>query len=160
MDARPEFDSDETGAAEPRRRSIVETWTEVVADAGGLVRAEAALARAETERNIRLIGRESAKILVGGMLALMALVFLTIAAVVALAEFIGLLPALLVVAGFSLGAGWLLISRGLEGVSGQSILPERVLKRMGRDLDRLADRAPLPGAEVRPDESGGVREAA
>ncbi|WP_374385900.1 phage holin family protein [Sandaracinobacter sp.] len=160
MAARPEFDSGEPGAAEPRRRSIVETWTEVVADAGGLVRAEAALARAETERNLKLIGRESAKIVIGGMLALMALVFLTIAAVVALSEFIGLLLALLVVAVLCLGAGWLLVSKGLDGVSGQPILPERVLKRMGRDLDLLADRAPLPEVPGRPAESGGVREAA
>ena len=160
MAARPEAGTDEPGAAEPRRRSIVETWTEVVADAGSLVRAEAALARAETERNLKLIGRESAKIVIGGMLALMALVFLTIAAVVALSEFIGLLLALLVVAVLCLGAGWLLVSKGLDGVSGQPILPERVLKRMGRDLDLLADRAPLPEVPGRPAESGGVREAA
>lgn len=160
MAEKPDFGSGETGAAEFGRRSIVETWTEVVADAGGLVRAEAALARAETGRNMRLIGRESAKILVGGTLALTALMFLTVAAVLALSEFIGLLPALLVVAAFCLGVGWLLISRGIDGVSGQSILPERVLKRIVRDLDRLADRAPLPDAPVRPEESAGVREAA
>ena len=47
MDARPEFDSGETGAAEPRRRSIVETWTEVVADAGvgPLLRRQTAVGR-------------------------------------------------------------------------------------------------------------------
>lgn len=165
MDAKPDLEDGVaavgvTGAAPTERRSIVQTWTEVFADAGGLVRAEAALARAETAGNLNAIARESAKVVVGGMLALMALVFLTVSAVVALAYFTGLLLALLIVALVCLGAGWLLVKQGLDGVSGLPVLPERSLRRMGNDLDMLADRAPLPeGPETR-DGSGGAREAA
>ncbi|TPE63681.1 hypothetical protein FJQ54_02150 [Sandaracinobacter neustonicus] len=155
----PDSAPGEGGAAIPPR-SIVETWTEVVADAGGLVRAEAALARAETERNLRVVGRESAKVIAGGMLALMALVFLTVAAVVALAALVGLLPSLLIVAALCALIGWLLISKGLDGVSGQPILPDRALKRLSRDLGAMADRAPVPDMPPPGPKVGGVREAA
>ena len=160
MAGTPDLTPGEKTAAIPPR-SLVETWTEVFADAGGLVRAEAALARAETEQNLRTLGRESAKVIAGGMLALMALVFLTIAAVVALAEFIGLLLALLVVAVLCMGGAWLLIANGLDGVSGQPILPDRTLRRMSRDLGVMADRAPAPDLPIMPNPpTGDVREAA
>jgi hypothetical protein len=126
------------------RRSIVDTWVELFADAGGLVRVEAALARGETAQNLKAVGRESAKMVAGFALLIMALVFLTIAAVVAIAHFIGYLPALLVVTLMCVAGGAGLILSGKNRLSGQTILPERTLARMARDLDAIADRAPLP----------------
>jgi hypothetical protein len=135
---------DESGAP---RRSIVETWTEVVADAGGLVRAEAALARAETAANLKAFGVQSAKLAFGMALLMLAMVFLTTAAVAALAVFTGWLVALLIVGGLCIAVGLLLVSRGRAALSDQQILPERSLKRMSRDLERLAEQgAPLPAA--------------
>jgi hypothetical protein len=128
------------------RRSIVDTWMELFADAGGLVRVEAALARAETAQNLKAIGRESAKLAAGFALLLMALVFLTVAAVVGIAHFLGYLPALLLVMLLCVGGGVGLILSGKNRLAGQTILPERVLKRMARDLDVIAERAPLPPA--------------
>lgn len=128
------------------RRSIVDTWVELFADAGGLVRVEAALARAETAQNLKAVGKQSAKMAAGFALLLMALIFLTIAAVVAIAHFIGYLPALLLVMALCAGGGVALMISGKNALAGQTILPERVLNRMARDLDVLAERAPLPTA--------------
>lgn len=128
------------------RRSIVDTWIELFADAGGLVRVEAALARAETTQNLQAIGKQSAKLAAGFALLMMALVFLTISAVVAIAHFIGYLPALLLVTAGCVGAGLLLMQSARTALAGLTILPERALNRMARDLDVLAERAPLPAA--------------
>lgn len=135
---------DRAGLERGPRRSIVDTWIELFADAGGLVRVEAALARAETAQNLKAVGRQSAKMAAGFALLMMALVFLTIAAVVAIAHFIGYLPALLLVMVACAGAGVGLMLSAKTALAGQTILPERVLKRMARDLDVIADRAPLP----------------
>jgi hypothetical protein len=75
---------------------------------------------------------------------MMALVFLTIAAVVGIAHFIGYLPALLLVTAGCVGGGLALLVSGKNRLAGQTILPERVLNRMARDLDVIAERAPLP----------------
>jgi hypothetical protein len=137
----------EAGESGAPRRSIVETWTEVVADAGGLVRAEAALARAETAANLKGLGIQTGKLVVGGMLLLLALVFLTTGLIAALALVTGWLAALLIVAAVCAGCGVLLVNWGRTGMSNQQILPERSLRRMSRDLERLAEQgAPLPGA--------------
>lgn len=132
------------------RRSIVDTWIELFADAGGLVRVEAALARAETAQNLKAVGKQSAKMAAGIALLMMALVFLTIAAVVGIAHFIGYLPALLLVTAGCVGGGLALLISGRNRLAGQTILPERVLNRMARDLDVLAERAPLPTAAAPP----------
>lgn len=136
-----------SGEASAPRRSIVETWTEVVADAGGLVRAEAALARAETTANLKALGIQTGKMVAGAMLMLLALVFLTTALVAAVALLTGWLVALLIVAALCAGGGLLLVSWGRSRLSGQQILPERSLRRMSRDLERLAEQgSPLPDA--------------
>lgn len=137
-------DPDLGGSGAPRR-SIAETWTEVVADAGGLVRAEAALARAETAANLKAVGIQSAKLVAGLAFLMLALVFLTTAAVAGIAIFTGWLVALLIVGGLCIASGLLLLLRGRAALSGQQILPERSLQRMSRDLERLAERGdPLP----------------
>lgn len=145
-DAGDRVGHDRAGHGQAPRRSVIDTWIELFADAGGLVRVEAALARAETAQNLKAVGKQSAKLAAGFALLLMALIFLTIAAVVAIAHFIGYLPALLVVTALCVGAGLGLMISGKTALAGQTILPERVLHRMGRDLDLLADRAPLPTA--------------
>jgi hypothetical protein len=142
---------DRAGARAAPRRSIVDTWIELFADAGGLVRVEAALARAETAQNLKAVGRQSAKMAAGFALLLMALVFLTVAAVVGIAHFLGYLPALLLVTAGCVGGGLALLVSGRKRLAGQTILPERVLTRMARDLDLLAERAPLPQAAPLPE---------
>lgn len=137
------------------RRSLVGTWTEVVADAGGLIRAEARLARMETADNLKAVGRGSAAIGAGAVLLMLALVFVTVAAVAALAVLIGLIWALLGVAVACAVIGALLVNAGQARLSGQKLLPERTLKRMSNDLDRLAARASAPVAPPAPATGGG-----
>ena len=138
----------EAPGAEPRR-SIRATFTEVVADASGLVRTEAALARAETSANVRAIGRSSAVIGAGAVLMAVALIFLTVAGVVALASWIGMLWALLVMALLCGGLGFALVAHGQSRLSTQAILPERTLNRMSADLQKLAARGQPVRAEER-----------
>ena len=134
----------DAGAAQGRR-SFVDTWTEVVADAGGLLRAEAAMARLETGENLRGFARQSAKIGAGVVLLSVTLVMLAVAGVVALSYWLGMLPALLLVSAICAIIGLWLVRSGIDGFTGQRILPERSLSRMSRDLERLsAQGAPLP----------------
>ncbi|MGL6042335.1 MAG: phage holin family protein [Sandaracinobacteroides sp.] len=144
-------------AAGARKQSIIETFIEVLADSGGLLRAEAALARAETGLNLRAAGLQSGKLLAGLVFLSLALVFLNIAVVVALAHFIGMLAALLIFAGLGTVAGGLLMRSGLRGLSSQQILPERTLGRISRDLGRLASRAALPEPLVASELEGSPR---
>lgn len=142
----PDPSANEAGAA-PGRRSIVDTFTEVVADAGGLVRAEAAMARLETGENLRGLGRQSAKIGAGLILFSVTIVMVAVAGVVALAYLIGMVPALLLVAAVCALLGTWLVRNGLDGMSTQRILPERSLSRMSRDLERLSEQ----GSPLAPD---------
>lgn len=140
MDTGAEPGPDLSSAAIPRR-SIVDTWIEVVADAGGLVQTEARLARLEVSGNVSRIGRESAKIGAGALFLSLAAIFATVAAVVALAAFIGMLFALLVVMAICGLVGIILVKAGAKGLSGASLLPDRSLGRMSRDLGKLSERA-------------------
>lgn len=127
------------------RRSLVDTVTEVVADAGGLLRAEAAMARLETGENLKGIAVESAKIGAGAVLLSVTIVMVAVAGVVALSYWVGMLPALLLVAAVCALIGTWLVRSGSDGMSAQRILPERSLARMSRDLERLSEQgAPLP----------------
>ena len=108
---KPDTTDSSDGAAAPRR-SIVDVWTEVAADAGGLIRAEAALARLETGQNLRHAGVQSLKLLAGAVLLAVALVFLAVALVVALSLWIGLVAALLAVAAVSVLMGLVMFVMG------------------------------------------------
>ena len=149
------------GGSAPGRRSFVDTFTEVVADAGGLVRAEAAMARLETGENLRGLARQSAKIGAGAVLLSVTIVMLAVAGVVGLGYLIGTLPALLLVAGVCALLGFLLLRNGLDGMSSQRLLPERTLSRMSRDLERLSEQgAPLSAeSKAEPKVEGRFHEA-
>ncbi|WP_199553900.1 phage holin family protein [Sandaracinobacteroides hominis] len=140
MTTGPEPVPDETSVAQPRR-SIVDTWIEVFADAGGLVRTEARLARLEISSNVNQIGRQSAKIGAGALFLSLAVIFATVAAVVALAAWIGLLWALLLVMAVCGLIGFILLRAGIDGLSGTSLLPDHSLGRMSRDLGKISARA-------------------
>lgn len=140
MTAAPEAAGLDAGAGAPRR-SILRTWSEVVADAGGLLRAEVSLARLETAANLRSVGRNALKMGVGLLLLAIAVIFLAVGAVVALAAVIGLGWALLAVAMANAAAGAWLLWRGQTGLAAISLLPERAMARLSHDLERLGERA-------------------
>ena len=126
------------------RRSIIDTWIEVFADISGLIRAEARLAREETAENFRGAGRSMMLLAAGGLLVLVALVFVAVAGVVALGAVIGTLWALLAVGLVCVLIGWLLIAAAQRRLEVQSFLPERALSRMAGDLQNMADRVDAP----------------
>ncbi len=135
-----EASQDESGAATPRR-SIIATWTEVFADLGGLIRAESRLARLEISRNASNIGRESAKVVTGALFLLLAAIFGTVAAVVALAAYIGWLWALLAVMALCAVVGIVVLKMGINGLSDASLLPDESFERIYGDLAWLSNRA-------------------
>ncbi len=140
MAATPEAAGIDAGAEAPRR-TILGTWTEVIADAGGILRAEAALARLETADNLKGAGRNALKMGAGLLLLTIAVIFLAVGAVVALAAVIGLGWALLAVALVNAAAGALLLWQGQAGLARVSLLPERTMARLTGDLERLGGRA-------------------
>jgi hypothetical protein len=119
----------------------VETFTEVVADASGLVQAEASLARAETAANMKALGVNAGLLAAGAMLLMLAIVFVTVAGVVALAALVGLGWALLIVAALCVLGGGLLVGSGRARLGAQKLLPERSLRRMSADLRSISNRS-------------------
>jgi len=142
--ATPETAGLDAGAEAPRR-SILGTWAEVVADAGGILRTEARLARLETADNLKGAGRNALKMGAGLLLLAIAVIFLAVGAVVALAAVIGLGWALLAVALANAAAGGLLLWQGQAGLAGARLLPERTMARLSSDLERLGERADRHG---------------
>ena len=138
----------------PPRRSIIDTWIEVFADISGLVRLEARLAREETAENFRGAGRSMMLLAAGGLMILVALVFASVAGVVALAVLIGTLWALLSVGAVCLVIGGLLIAAAQRRLERQSFLPERALTRMASDLQNMSDRVDAPGTITYGDDDG------
>ncbi len=122
------------------RRSLVETWTEVVADASGLIQLEAGLARAETAANMKALGRSTLTVVAGVVLCMTALIFLAVAAVVGLAALIGMGFALLAVALVCTVVGVVLIRFGQSKLADQTLLPDKSLQRISADLQRLSAR--------------------
>ncbi len=131
-------------AAEAPQRSILNTWADLLFGIGGLIHAEARLIRAETSANFQGAGRNVLLLAAGGLLLLVALVFLAVAAVMALATVTGMLWALALVAIACLIIGIVLIRNAQRRLERQSFLPERALARMAADLDRMTERVDAP----------------
>lgn len=132
--------ADKTDRTTDDRRSLAEAWAEVVADASGLVQAEAGLARAETATNLRALLRSAIIILAGVLLCMIAITFLSVAAVVGLAALIGLGLALLFVATAAGMLGVLFFRLGLIRMESLNILPDKSIGRISEDLRRLSAR--------------------
>lgn len=125
------------------------TTRRVVADASTLIRAEASLARLETEANAREAAGVAARLGAGVGMMVIAFLFLLSAGLVALAQAVGWVPALLGLAVVLGLAGALLFASGRRGAQGLSLLPERSLARIAADLNALSASAraarPDPG---------------
>jgi hypothetical protein len=120
--------------------SIRQTLGAVVSDAGGLLRAEASLAKLETQANLGQLGSAAVRIGLAVALLFLTLVFATVAMVVALATVLTLLWALLIVTGVCLVAGLVVLGAGRARLTHVRLLPEETLGRIAADLDRLSGR--------------------
>lgn len=134
-------------AADPE--TIMATARRVVADASSLIRTEATLARLETGANVREAGGLAARALLGLFLMGVALLFLLLAGLVALAGAIGWLGALLLTAGGLGLAGGLMLLAARRGAGRLSLLPERALGRIAADLRALSARLHPGDSEIR-----------
>lgn len=132
-------------------RPLSEMWTEVAVDFSSLLKAEAKLARREVKQNIAGYARAGAFMVVGAGMLLVAVIFLIVAAVVALAKFIGWIPALLLVAAIVAAVGIIGILYGSRRLKVLSPLPEQSLHRIAADVDRITRRADEAKAEQVPD---------
>lgn len=134
--------ADESAAPSPVAdlRSIGRMWREVFSDAAVLGRAEFILARREVGQNVKGYGKSIVLFVSGFAFLLLAGIFFTVAAVVALAKLIGFLWALLAVGGACVAIGILMAVAGRSSARGLSLMPEKTLDRLSSDVDHLAMR--------------------
>jgi hypothetical protein len=133
----------------PAPETIAATARRVVADTSTLIRTEATLARLETGANVREAGGIAARALLGMFLLGLALLFLLLGGLVALAGAIGWLAALLLTAGGLGVGGALLLAAARRGAGQLSLLPERALGRIAADLRTLSARLHPGDSEAR-----------
>lgn len=138
MDTRPDGRAGAEARAEPEPLSA--TARRVVAETSTLIRTEAELARLETSANVREAGGVAMRAMAGLLFLALALVFLVLAALVALAATLGWPQALLVSAGLLGTGGALLLASARRGAGRLSLLPERTLARIAGDLRALSGR--------------------
>lgn len=149
MDARP--DAGPGSGPEAAPEPLVATARRVVAETSTLLRTEAELARLETSANVREAGGVAMRAMAGLLVLSLALVFLVLAALVALAAALGWLQALLVSAGLLGTGGALLLASARRGAGRLSLLPERTLGRIAADLRAVSER--LHPRQLHPAES-------
>lgn len=118
----------------PPEPSLIDSARQVVADASTLVRTEATLARLETAENAAAAAGVLARLGLGAIFLGTAIVFLLLAALVALSAVVGWVWAFLILAGIQGAAGLFLLGKGRQLASGLRLLPERTLKRLSDDL--------------------------
>lgn len=133
-----------TGKAAPSSaadlRSIGRMWREVFSDAAVLGRAEFILARREVGENVKGYGKSVVLFISGFAFLLLAGIFFTVGAVVALAKLIGFLWALLAVGAGCVIIGIILAIAGRSSARGLSLMPEKTLDRLSSDVDHLTMR--------------------
>lgn len=139
----------EPGASEPvpdslPRQSIPNMLADVIADIGGIVRAEVQLGRDETVANARAFAGATVQFAGGLLMLALAVTFGTVALVVALANAIGLLWALLSVTALCLLLAVILVAVARRNFASRRLIPEKTLHRVADDLDRLAQRTSDP----------------
>ncbi|MFD0916499.1 phage holin family protein [Pseudahrensia aquimaris] len=119
--------------------TMVETVRELFQDSTLLVRQEIQLAKAEAAEKAEQVKLGVAEIAAGGIIALVALIVLTQALVVALANFMpGSLAALLVGVSLALVA-WLCISRGQRNLSSENLAPRRTTRSVRETANRVTE---------------------
>ncbi|WP_448578806.1 phage holin family protein [Thermaurantiacus sp.] len=122
----------------PDEPSLLQSARRVVAEASTLVRTEAALARLETTENASAAAGVLARFGLVVLFLGLSIMFLVLAALVALAGTIGWIPAFLLLAAVQGSAALLLLARTRRRMAGLSILPERTIGRISADLKALS----------------------
>jgi hypothetical protein len=122
-------------------RPIADLFADLARDASMLVRQEVALAKAEIAQGLAGMGVGAAMIVAGGMVALMGVGFLLLAAVYALSLVVEPWLAALIVGGtvIVLGAGLAFLGKSKLGA--QSLVPTRTLRTLKDDATWAKEQA-------------------
>ena len=123
-------------SAAPANRSIPEVFSDLVGQLTTLLRKEAELARTEVSEKISKIALGLAFAMVGGVLVIPALVVLLGAIVSALtSNGMAIYLAALIVGGSTLIIGIVLMIAGVERLKGESLVPEKTINQLQRDVE-------------------------
>ena len=123
-------------SATQANRSIPEVFSDLVGQLTTLLRKEAELARTEVSEKISKIAIGLALAMVGGVLVIPALVVLLGAIVSALTSSgMAIYLAALIVGGSTLVIGILLMITGMERLKAESLVPEKTLHQLQRDVE-------------------------
>ena len=122
-------------------RSIPDLLGDLVGQTSTLVRKEVQLARAEVGEKFTQVGGAAASIGVGGALLLGALFVLLQAAVLFLAEVLGLSPTLsgLIVAVGAALIGYLILRGGMAKLTPSNLTPDRIAAQLSRDAETVKE---------------------
>jgi hypothetical protein len=121
-------------------RSIVALFTETVADVTDLVRSEVRLARAELNEKFNRVANAGALLGAGGVLLLVALIFLLQAAVRWLA--IAGMPeewGLILIGAAAAVVGAAVLYYGINSLKGSALVPRRSVEQVRADLSVMKE---------------------
>jgi drug/metabolite transporter (DMT)-like permease len=115
----------------PDDRSLGELLSELSRETGTLIRKEIELATTEMTAQARTAGAYAGTVAAGGALVHAGLLVLLAAVVIGLAQ-MGVTPwlAALIVAVLTMGVGYLLANRGLEGLRRTSVAPTQTIETL------------------------------
>ncbi len=132
----------EARTTEPKREepSIGDTVRELIADVGDLIRGEFELARREIRSDAAAVGRGVAFVAVGGLVAFLGVIYLLLAAVLALSTALAPWLAAVIVGGVVLVIGAILAAVGMSRLKTVNPLPEQTMETVQEDAEWLRNR--------------------
>jgi Putative Actinobacterial Holin-X, holin superfamily III len=116
-------------------RSIGSLFADLARDTSMLIRQEVALAKAEIAKGIAEIGTGAGMVVAGGLVALIGLVFLLLAAVLALSKVVEPWLAALIVGVVVVALGAVLALVGKSKLKTDSLVPRRTLRTLKDDAE-------------------------
>ncbi len=126
-------------AAPPGRRPLGQLWADTISGARATAEAELSLVRAETAGNFKMLRWSFARIGIGMLFLMAALVLATVAVAIWLTGMFGVVPTLLLLAGAYLLVGAWLVRSGADGVSLRRMLPMVSIARLSRRAVPIAE---------------------
>lgn len=119
--------------------NVIGTIQELISDAILLVRQEVNLARAEAEEKMEQMQTGIAAVAAGLVLAGVALIVLTQALVVALANLVPPSVAALIVGVIMAIIAFIAVSRGVESLKPENLKPRRTIKSVRESADKIRE---------------------
>lgn len=116
-------------------RSLGELFSELSRQTSTLIRQEVALAKAEMKQKGTEAGKDVGMLAAGGALAYAGLLALIVTIIIILASFMAWWLSALIVSLVVLGAGGLLIQRGMTALKQMNMAPEHTIETIKEDAE-------------------------